>query len=769
VQGSELVGRSYGPLFPFFAIQPGAFRVLAGDFVTDEDGTGVVHIAPGFGEDDQKLCDANGIGLVVPVDERGRFTAEVPPYEGKNVILEANPEVIKDLKAAGRVVRHETIVHSYPHCWRTDQPLIYKAVSSWFVEVTKFRDRMVELNQQIEWFPEHVRDGAFGKWLENARDWSISRNRYWGSPIPVWKSDNPAYPRIDIYGSIEELQRDFGGEVTDLHRPNIDDLVRPNPDDPSGESTMRRVPEVLDCWFESGSMTFAQNHYPFENREWFENHFPADFIVEYVGQTRGWFYTMHVLSTALFDKPPFKRCVAHGIVLGEDGRKMSKKLRNYPDPVEMFETVGADAVRWFLFSSSVLRGLDIATTQRSMEEAMRNALNPVWNVWYFFSLYANTNGVVADIGNTSSTDLLDRYVLAKCREMAEAVTVALDATDIPTACGAIEAFLDALTNWYVRRSRDRFWDGDQAAANTLATVLDVTCKVAAPLMPMITEKVWTGLTGKDSVHLADWPDINQLPADHELVANMDLVREVCSAALSIRKATNRRVRLPLTSVVVAGADVSHLKPYQDIISDEVNVKNITFIDDLTGIGERVLTVNPRVCGPRLGQDVQRVIGAAKKGDYTVNADGTATVGGIELVAGEFVLKLVPADAERARALSGDNALVVLDIDTTPELEAEGLARDVVRLVQVARREADLHVSDRITVTVEAPSDVAEAVNTHSEWVAGEILATSFTVVAAAGEVGSDGSGSDGSDSKAGRVHIGYLPDDRAVGIHLSKP
>ncbi|MER2092026.1 MAG: isoleucine--tRNA ligase, partial [Saccharopolyspora rectivirgula] len=329
-KGTELIGTAYKPPFDFFLGRENAHRILAADYVTTEDGTGVVHLAPAFGEEDKQVTDEAGIEPVVPVDATGKFTSEVPPYEGLHV-FDANKQIARDLKEAGLLLRHETYDHPYPHCWRCDNPLIQRAVSAWFVAVSKFKDRMVELNKRINWVPEHIRDGQFGKWLENARDWNISRNRFWGSPIPVWVSDDPAYPRIDVYGSLDELERDFGVRPTDLHRPAIDQLTRPNPDDPTGKSTMRRVPEVLDCWFESGSMPFAQVHYPFENAEWFEHHYPGDFIVEYNGQTRGWFYTLHVLATALFDRPAFSNVVAHGIVLGDDGQKMSKSKRNYPD------------------------------------------------------------------------------------------------------------------------------------------------------------------------------------------------------------------------------------------------------------------------------------------------------------------------------------------------------------------------------------------------------------------------------------------------------
>ena len=723
VRGSELVGQRYAPLFPYFADHAGAFRVFGGEFVTTEDGTGVVHMAPGFGEDDYQVCKDNGIELVVPVNSRGEFTQEVPDYAGIQV-FEANPFIIRALKERGVVLRHETYDHSYPHCWRTGKPLIYKALSSWFVNVTAVKDRMVALNQEIRWVPEHLKDGSFGKWLENARDWNISRNRFWGSPIPVWRSDNPEYPRIDVYGSVAELERDFGVKVADLHRPVVDDLVRPNPDDPTGKSMMRRVPEVLDCWFESGSMPFAQVHYPFENQEWFEQHNPGDFIVEYIGQTRGWFYTLHVLATALFDRPAFSTCVSHGIVLGADGQKMSKSLRNYPDPMGVFDSYGADAMRWYLLSSSILRGSDFAVTEEGIRDTVRQVMLPMWNSWYFLSLYANAEGKSGKV-DYSSDNVLDTYIFSKLHHLVNDTTVSMDAYDLFNACQQVRTFLDVLTNWYIRRSRNRFWAGDQQAIDTLHTVLDVLTRVAAPLLPLITEQVYIGLTGNRSVHLTQWPVAADIPVDNELVVVMDQVRDVCSTTLSLRKSHSRRVRLPLASLTVASPLALGLQPFVSIITEEVNVHEVKLTADVAGVARHELQVVPAALGPRLGGDTQKVIVAVKKGDWKQQGD-VVVAGGYELQPHEYQLKLLAAvgDAEStaSSALPDGLGVVLLDIALTPELLAEGTARDIVRIVQQTRREADLAVSDRIHLILGLPDDVAQQVAPFTDYICAETLA-----------------------------------------------
>ncbi len=644
-------------------------------------------------------------------------------------VFEANKPLTQKLRAEGRLFRVASYEHSYPHCWRCRNPLIYKAVSSWFVRVPEFRDRMGELNQEINWVPENVKDGQFGKWVAGARDWSISRNRYWGSPIPVWKSDNPEYPRIDVYGSLDELEADFGVRPADLHRPYIDELTRPNPDDPTGQSTMRRIPDVLDVWFDSGSMPFAQVHYPFENQEWFDSHNPADFIVEYIGQTRGWFYTLHVLSTALFDRPAFKNVISHGIVLGSDGQKMSKSLRNYPDVSEVFDRDGADAMRWFLMSSSVIRGGNLIVTEEGIREGVRQFLLPLWSTYYFFTLYANASDYTAQ-WRTDSTNLLDRYILAKTRELIQTVTADLEGLDSPLAAEKLRDFGDVLTNWYVRRSRDRFWDGAGTEAfDTLYTVLETVTRVAAPLIPLISEEIWRGLTGGRSVHLTDWPDASLFPEEHDLVHQMDVLREVASAGLALRKTRGLRVRLPLSGMTVV-ADADYFEGADGILRDELNLKSVTFetleAGSLESFGiTRRLSVNARALGPRVGKQVQQLIQAAKAGDWSVDGE-TVVVAGVELLPGEYDMALEAADPASAIAFLKSGGFVILDTVTTPELEAEGLARDVIRAIQDTRKAAGLDVSDRIelVVTSESASDV-EALVAFGDVIAGETLATQF--------------------------------------------
>ena len=774
LKGEDLVGRRYHPIFDYFDTPearaeggtpgPRAWTILAADFVTTDDGTGLVHMAPAFGEDDMNACLEAGIGTVVPVDDAGRFTPAVPDYAGMQV-FESNRRIIADLRdGTGPIARREpnrravlvrqaSYRHSYPHCWRCRQPLIYKAVSSWFVKVTAFRDRMVELNQRITWVPEHVKDGIFGNWLAGARDWSISRSRFWGSPIPVWKSDDPAHPRIDVYGSLAEIERDFGrlpvgadGEV-DLHRPAIDGLVRPNPDDPTGRSTMRRVPDVLDTWFDSGAMPFAQVHYPFENREWFDEHYPGDFIVEYIGQTRGWFYTLHVMATALFDKPSFTNCVSHGIVLGDDGRKMSKSLRNYPDVAKVFEEYGSDAMRWFLMSSPVVRGGNLIVTEDGIRDAVRHVLLPLWNTYYFFTLYADAadKGAgylaapvdVADPDAVAALDVQDRYLLANTKDLVDALRAQLDAYEIAEATQTLRVYLDMLTNWYVRTSRDRFWNEDPAAFDTLYTALVAVSQAAAPLLPLLAEEMWRGLTGERSVHLADWPELPEAAADRYLVAQMDEVRDIVSAAHSLRKANRLRVRLPLRSlVVVTDRD---LEAFRGLIAAEVNVKDVR-LESVESSGmtvTRELAVLPRELEPEQRKLTSKLFAAAREGAWEETQDGVLLRldPPVRLREGQYTLTtLVQGEEGSVASVLPSGAYIALDTTLDPELEAEGYARDVIRAVQDARKAAGLHVADRISLTLRVPAEHVEAVRAHTDLIAAETLALETDVLAGGEEL-----------------------------------
>ncbi|BCW06714.1 isoleucine--tRNA ligase [Arthrobacter sp. NtRootA1] len=766
--GAELAGLEYEPLWNDFADAEkygtqNAWRFLVADYVTTTDGTGIVHQAPAYGEDDQKVCEDAGIPVVLSVDEGAKFLplfahGELAAIVGLQV-FDANKPITQVLRADGRLVRQASYEHSYPHCWRCRNPLIYRAVSSWYVEVTKFKDRMSELNQEINWIPGNVKDGQFGKWLDNARDWSISRNRYWGSPIPVWQSDDPEYPRTDVYGSLADLEADFGrlpvnneGQV-DLHRPFIDELTRPNPDDPrspaEGQSTMRRVEDVLDVWFDSGSMPYGQVHYPFQNEEWFDTHNPADFIVEYIGQTRGWFYMLHILSTALFDRPAFRNVISHGIVLGSDGQKMSKSLRNYPDVSEVLDRDGSDAMRWFLMSSPILRGGNLVVTEQGIRDGVRQVILPLWNVYSFFTLYTNAansgSGYEAKLRYDGYSDTLDQYLMANTGDLVRSLTESLDSYDISGACDELRSYLDMLTNWYVRRSRQRFFDENEDAFDALYTALEAVCRVSASLLPLVTEEIWRGLTGGRSVHLADWPDASLFPANADLVEAMDRVQQICSTGSSLRKAANLRVRLPLQELTVVAPGADALEGFAAVVADELNLRSVRLLDAASaspeefGI-EQKLVVNARAAGPRLGKNVQQAIKGSKSGDWSVNDSGVVVAGGLELEPHEYSLETVVGEtsdggaaAQKAVSVLPGGGFVVLNTEVTPELAAEGLARDLVRAIQQARKDAGLNVSDRIRTSVEAQQDVIDALETNAELVKTETLSLELEVLLSSAE------------------------------------
>lgn len=732
ITGAELLGKIYKPVFAYYQDHDNAFRILHGDFVTIENGTGAVHIAPGFGEDDFILCQQNNIEEVCPVDNAGKFTFPITDYTGKHV-FDTNDDIIIRLKQQEQWVRTEQYLHNYPHCWRTDTPLIYKAIPSWYVKVSSIRDQMVKNNQQINWIPSHIKDGLFGKWLENARDWSISRNRYWGCPIPVWKSDDPAYPHIEIYGSIAEMEEAFGVEIKDLHRPFIDTLVKHNPSDPTGKSMLRRVPEVLDCWFESGSMPYAQLHYPFENKEKFENNSPADFIVEYIAQTRGWFYTLMVLSTALFDRPPFLNCICHGVILGDGGQKLSKRLKNYADPNEVFDQVGADAMRWFMLSSAVMRGSELVIDTNAIDTingVYRNAIKPIFNSYSFFSIYANADKIKA-VYDITSGDFLDQYIISKCVNAVNQIKGAMDCYDTMSATKVSEEFFEVLTNWYIRRSRERFWgseinDSKIAAYNTLYSVLFLMCKAIAPLLPLTSEAIFLALQpflrdekNDSSVHLTQYPDLSQDLVNEDLIANMDRVRSACNAALRLRNDLGIRIRQPLAKVILIGvAEHSVNEEMKKLVLEEINVKNWENLpkDQINDYANFKIKLNLPLIGKRLPQHVKDLLLASKSNQWINKEDGTLHIAGIDLLPEEFLMELEPKleYAKVAVSLHTNDALIILDTDITEELKEEGSVRDLVRMIQQSRKDLDLEITARITLFIESEASYIQRWKSYIE-------------------------------------------------------
>ena len=743
LKGSELAGLRYEPLFPFFADKSdeGAFRIVPGDFVSTEEGTGVVHCAPGFGEDDYALSRQAGVPVVCPVDAEGRFEAAVPDYAGRHV-KECDADIMSRLKDEGKLVHRTTTVHSYPHCWRCDSPLIYRGVSTWFVKVEELRDRLVAANREIHWVPGHLRDGRFGHWLEGARDWAISRNRYWGTPLPVWRSEDGE--EAVCVGSIGELAELSGQKVDDLHKHFVDGVDIPSR---QGKGALKRVPEVLDCWFESGSMPYAQAHYPFENREHFESHFPADFIAEGLDQTRGWFYTLMVLSVALFDKPAFQNVVVNGLVLAGDGRKMSKRLKNYPDPVALIDTYGADAVRLYLVYSPVVRAEDLRFSEDGVKHLVRHILMPLWNAYSFFVTYANIDGWTPADGNqdVTSDNTLDRWIRSSLESLVAEVTAAMDGYDLQRAVRPFVGFIEDLTNWYIRRSRRRFWksqdDEDKAQAyGTLHYVLLQLAKVAAPFVPFMSDSIYRNLRSlgmPESVHLCDFPAANGRCRDDDLEAQMAEVMSVVRLGRLLRTEHNLKVRQPLAALHVVSRDratLERVRALEDVVLDELNVKALAFGDHETELAELKAKPDFSRLGPRCGANVKKVaaaIGRMASGDVEAllrSGTGSVEVDGdvVALEADDLVIERVPREG---LVVASEGALVVaLETTLTDDLLAEGLAREVVNKIQNQRKQLGFEVSQRIRAEVFAGREVTESVGRHHGYVTGETLCVDLAFV-----------------------------------------
>jgi len=734
-KGSELLGIEYEPLFPYFAdaAAQNAFRTYPGDFVSTEDGTGIVHTAPGFGEDDQRVLKGTGVPTICPVDAECRFTAEVGDYKGV-FVKDADKAIMERLKAEGKLVKRDQILHAYPHCWRCSSPLIYRGVGSWFVNVEKIKGDMLAANDTIYWVPDHIKGGRFGKWLEGARDWAISRNRYWGNPLPIWKC--PDCGKTICVGSRAELKELSGAEPADLHKHFVDDITIPC----SCGSTMKRIPEVLDCWFESGAMPYGQHHYPFENKEFFDSHFPADFINEGLDQTRGWFYTLTILAAALFKKPAFRNCVVSGLVLATDGKKMSKSLRNYTDPMQVINEFGADALRLFLMHSAVVKADDLRYSDEGVREVLKSIIIPLWNSYSFYVTYANIDGASPTAAPADPSNPLDKWILSVAETMVEKVSAALDAYDLSKAIDPIVEFIDLLNNWYIRRSRRRFWrsenDGDKAEAyGTLYSVLRTTALVAAPFMPFTAEAIWRNLRLKDdpeSVHLADFPVPSAARRDEELEFKMDAVRRAVSLGRSLRYQYNVKVRQPLRTVELVtrnAAEKRVLREMEDIVREELNVKSVVFRDNEEDLVEYQAKANFRVLGKELGKDMKLAaerIEALKQTEIQHLLEGSTLV--LEIAGKTVELTKDKLDVRRLekanlKVINEGTLTVGLDTEVTEELSREGDVRDLVRGVQNLRKESGFAVTDRIVVRLAGSDRLKAAWEAFADYVASEVLAT----------------------------------------------
>ena len=753
LKGNELEGLLYEPILPYFSHLKadengkakdgsiGAFRVMCGSFVTTEDGTGIVHMAPGFGEDDNALCKTYGLPTICPIDAECKFTKEVPEYEGV-FVKTADKEIIERLKNEGKLFKRDTILHSYPHCWRCSSPLIYRAVESWFVKVTKIKETMLRVNQNIHWQPPHIKNGRFGKWLEGARDWAISRNRYWGNPIPIWRCKECGH--VHCIGSRKELEELSGKKVEDLHKHFVDEVTFPCK---KCNSQMQRISEVLDCWFESGAMPYAQNHYPFENKEEFEKKFPADFIAEGLDQTRGWFYTLTVLSSALFEKSAFKACVVSGLVLAKDGKKMSKSLRNYTDPNEVVDSFGADALRLFLVNSSVVKAEDLKYSDEGIKDVLKGIIIPFWNSYSFYVTYANIDGVYNPQERHEPsyfTNSLDRWLLSITEKLVLNVTSAFDDYDLSAAIPKMVSYIDLLNNWYIRRSRRRFWksenDGDKMQAyQALYTALKRFSLLFAPVVPFITEVIWQNLKCEDdalSVHLSDYPVYDEKWRDEELEFKMETVQKCISMGRSLRYQFNLKIRQPLKAVEIVTQNKKEqivLLEMEDSIIEELNVKEVIFHEREYDMVDYTAKANYKVLGKKLGNQMKEV---AKKLEELTSSDiqglldgatlGIETTNGmIEITQEEVIINRIEKNS--LKVVNDGTLTIGLDTKITEELLLEGYVRDLVRGIQNLRKDCNLQVTDRIRLYVyygEKSKNcnlLEKAFLSHKDYIANETL------------------------------------------------
>ena len=700
-KGSELVGKVYEPLTNYFEDKKdeGAFKVIKADFVELDEGVGIVHIAPAFGEDDYWACKENKVPLVCPIDDKGCYTKEIKEFEGQNVI-EANMNVLRYLKSSGKVILDGSIVHNYPHCWRCKTPLIYKAMDAWYFSIEKIKDKLIEKNEEINWIPETVKHGRFGNWLNNARDWNISRNRYWSTPIPVWECD--CCHKREVLGSINEIKNVSGIELKDLHRQHMDKVKYKC----SCGGVMIRVPEVLDCWFESGSVPFASKHYPFENKEWIDKYLPADFIVEYTGQIRCWFYYLHVLSVALFDRPAYKNCIVHGTLLAKDGKKLSKSSKNYTDPMELMKKYGTDAFRLYLFRSSAIIMNDLFFEDDGIKSQIQQILLPLYNCVSFFNSYAildkfEPNEVVFP----KSENELDKWILAKLYETEKIVTNSLNNYQIDSYVEPIVELINGLSSWYLRRSRRRFWSSEftkdkQNAYETTYYVLINICKLLAPVAPVITDYLYKNLTNEESVHLSKWCNIPEEYKNETILKDTDIVQRIISLARTLREKENIKIRQPLSEIEVAFTKnySSIVNKFKTTICEEINVKNINILNNVDEIANVEYLPNFKTLGSKYGNKMKEISSLIKNNEFKYE-NNKYILNNNEILNDEDII--IRYSSKTNDIVANDSEIVLkLDTKLTDELKEEGLAREIVRNIQDTRKNLKLEINDRIYIDLD---------------------------------------------------------------------